>query len=60
MQLNKMTAAEQKEMCTSYKTLGPELVTMMFLSGISPAATGYQYKDILGGAFITVLAKRWS
>lgn len=55
-----MTAAEQKEMCTSYKTLGPELVTMMFLSGISPAATGYQYKDILGGAFITVLAKRWS
>ncbi|MGW7059816.1 hypothetical protein ACWGHM_15025 [Streptomyces sp. NPDC054904] len=59
-QWNKMTAADQKEMCGSYRTLGPDLVKMVFLSGIKPGSDGYKYKDVLGDAFMAVLAKRCS
>ncbi|MEJ8641895.1 hypothetical protein WKI68_11310 [Streptomyces sp. MS1.HAVA.3] len=57
-QWNKMTAADQKEMCDAYETLGPNLVKAMFVSGIKPGTEGYEYKDVLGDAFIAVLAKR--
>lgn len=57
-QWNKMPASEQKEMCTSYKTFGPDLVRALFLSGIKPDNEAYEYKDVMGDAFMQLLAKR--
>ncbi|WP_327303899.1 hypothetical protein OG730_09955 [Streptomyces sp. NBC_01298] len=54
----KMDAATKKQMCDVYNTpSGPILVRAMFLAEIKPGTEGYEYKDVLGDAFMNTLKK---